>query len=551
MLTQDSVRTDATRAPMIGTASVLVPMPISRLIPIVLAFACVLLTTERSHAQPAAEYESRIERALACVPADADLCLAISHARALRQTLPGRFVEDAIETFSEDDDGALQRVLSAFGLDPGTAFDSLFGREVILVIRTGDDGRRAWAVRSEVSIKTLRTLRRALSPSPRDVVGGQPIFAVENGRFSLAIDRTNFGATITLAPASNDTLLRAMLDVQPSDGLLGRDVFPFSGKSLTDADALLYVDLTRFASPGMTPDEPMQGPTWIALSAEAQDAGIGIAARITAPDIAGPAGMPFRPWATSWFEDLQGDALLVMLDRTNNEVLEALLGDPERGTPGLLPWTLPVEVSALATHRAAAIIREGSGGTLEAALALETDDVRALADAIDGALPTLVDPDAVLFNGVPISAMRTASVPAPAPLLSKDGSANLAWTFRVCSDCNENQQTGWWSVGLGASTVSRLGRTLVADPEPTTQDHLPWLGMGVVRPAKLLDTISRAGLALGPEGRLLARIDELRWHEIRTGSDSSIAALTITLTPEGTRDTGPVTRTIAGERPAR
>jgi hypothetical protein len=115
-----------------------------------------------------------------------------------------------------------------------------------------------------------------------------------------------------------------------------------------------------------------------------------------------------------------------MLDRTNNEVLEALLGDPERGTPGILPWKLPVEVGALATHRAAAIIRAGSGGTLEAAMALETDDVRALADAIDATLPALVDPDAALFNGVPISAMRTASVPVPSPLLSKDGTANLA-----------------------------------------------------------------------------------------------------------------------------
>jgi hypothetical protein len=242
---------------MIGTPSVPVPMSISRLIPIVLALACVLTTPCVSRAQQ--EYDSRIERALACVPGDADLCLAISHARALRQTAPGRFVEDVIEAFSEGDDGTLQRVLASFGLDPETSFDSLFGREVILVLRTGDDGRRAWAVRSEVSIKTLRALRRALSPSPRDVVGGQPIFAVENGRFSLAIDRTNFGATITLAPASNDTLLRAMLDVQPSDGLLGRDVFPFSGRSLTDADALLYVDLTRFAALGMTPDEPMPG----------------------------------------------------------------------------------------------------------------------------------------------------------------------------------------------------------------------------------------------------------------------------------------------------
>ncbi|MEM1424360.1 MAG: hypothetical protein AAGH64_10195 [Planctomycetota bacterium] len=527
---------------MIGSLCVQGVMRTTRLIPLLVALLCAPVWAQDRDDTP-------IERALASVPADVDLCLSVSSASELRPTPAGRFVERAIRTFAGEDEGTIGRIVGSLGLPRDDAFDLLFGRQVILVMRSSAGGASAWAVRSEVSRSTLDTLRDALEPSPRDVVRGRPVHSVERGRFSLAFERSPFGATILLAPSTNDRLLREMLDAQPDGGLLERDVFPLSGRSLTDADALIFADLASLtrAAPGDTDAEPE--PRWVALSAHANDSQISLAAKLTAPDIAGPAEIPFRPWASEWFDELSADALFLMLDRTNNELLSTLLGDAETGTPGLLPLRLPVEVQALATHRAAAVLRTGARGELEGALALETDDVRALADAIDAAMPALLPGGTPSFRGVPIAAIRSTNVPTPVPLLGKNGNANIAWNFRVCSDCNEDQETGWWSVGLGATTVSRLGRTLVSDVnEQETRADLPWLGMGLVRPSKLIALASDAGLRFGPEGDLFASVELLKWHEIRTGSDSSIAALTLVLTPSAPAGEPDAPSSIAVER---
>ncbi len=495
----------------------------TRSIPLLFVLACALFgRVPALHAQG-----STLAEALARVPSDAAFCLSVSHGAELRDTVPGRFVEDAIAVFSgEGEDTELERILNAFGLPAGDAFDELLGRSLVLVIRMDNDGRATWAVRTDVSRRTLRRLRAQLTPTPREVVGGQPLFGVEDGRFTMGIEETPLGGTVTLAPAQNDSLLRAMLKPQADGGLLKLDVFPLSASRVSDADALLYADLTKFPLFNARADA---GPMWVGLSVTVQGDGLGMTARLTAPDLAGPQDVPFRPWRTERFEALDDDnALFVMLDRTNNEVLEMLLGNPEKGEPGLLPWRLPIEVTALATHRAACIVSAGKNGTLEAALALESDDVRALADSIDKALPKLINPNSRRLNGIPVSAMRTAKVNTISPLLGKDGTSNLAWTFRVCSDCNDTQETGWWSVGLGPSTVSRLGRALTIDEDAFDQEpEMPWIGIGLVRPGRLLDTISTAGLRIGAEGVLVSRIEELRWHEIRTGSDSSIAAITL------------------------
>ena len=478
-----------------------------------------------------ARQATALEKALASVPADVDVCLSVSDASALRATPAGRFVEQALGTFAGGDNGAFERLLSSLGLPRDEAFDLLFGRGVILVSRTGADGVNAWAVRCEVSRSTLDALRRALEPSPRDAVRGRPIYSVERGRFSLAFERTRGGATLLLAPSSGEALLKEMLSVPEGNGLLGREVFPNSGAALAQADALFFADLGRVAVPEASGQLLEAEPRWIALAANTKGRTVSISARLQAPDIAGPAEVPFRPWATQRFEELGEDALLVMLDRTNNDVLETLLGDSANGVPGLLPFPLPVEVRALATHRAAAIVRKGAGDTLEGALALETDDVRALADAIDTAMPGLLGSDAS-YAGLPISAMRSTRILAPTPLLGKGGEARFAWNFRVHAECNDDQETGWWSVGLGASTVSQLGRSLVTEVDASNAPDLPWLGMGLVRPAELVSLATNAGLRLGEEGALLSRVELLKWHEIRTGSDSSIAAMTLRLTDD-------------------
>ena len=521
----------ATFQAIAGTAIVPKTMRSTYLIPTIVALLLTLLVSSQ---RALAQNDQEIARALSCVPNDVGICISIKDAAALRETASGAFIEDTITLFATGEGNAIERVLSSVGLKPHEAFDRLLGRSVVLAIRTDDDGETQWAVRSNVSLNTLRMLKRAIAPTPRSIAGGTPLFGLEDGRFSMAIQENDTGAVLTLAPASNDTLLRQMLKPQADKGILGCDVFPLHASRLGEPDALCFINFGHFQEPddeGVIP----HGDSWIAVAATEQGNAINMTARLTAHNLAGPADAPFRPWPTQWFNELDHDASVVILDRTNNEVLEMLLGDPEQGTPGLLPWDLPDEVSVLATHRAAFVVRNGKKGDLEAAIALESDDIGALADAVDSAMPALIGCNQQTFSGLPVAAVRTCTVPSLTPLLGDGQHAQLAWNFRVGDVCNDHQNTGWWSVGLGASTVTRLGRTLASEPGPGDEQEWPWISMGVIRPARLLEAAAGVGLRLGAEGELLSRVSELRWNEVRTGSNSSIAVFALELGPEPAR----------------
>lgn len=472
--------------------------------------------------------EDGLTHALRAVPADADFCLAVRDGASLRRTVPGRFIRDAFETFAPRneatrDASTFATVVRSLGLESeDDPFDRLLGTSFVFVMRRADDGELGWALRSDVSKNTFAILRRELAPAPREVVNGRTLYSVEDGRFRMFVDRSEEGATLTIAPADSDALLREMLRAAGDESLTRRGVFPGSDTLLDEADALCYADLSALSD---EPDD--RGPAWVGLTANVHDTQVAITALVRAPDLAGPADMPFRPWPARWFNELEPNAIALAFDRTNSEMLELVLGAPDEGRKGILPWQLPAEVSVFASHRAAAYVRARKGGGLDMALAMETDDVRALANAIDNAMPELLACDERTYVGLPVSAVRTCDVDAVTPLIGDRGQAQLAWNFRIAGDCNEDQESGWWAVGLGPSAVSALGRALSLEPLVPEEQQLPLISKGVVRPSLLISAARDAGLDFGVEGALVARIHEVSWDEVFAGSDMGLAAITL------------------------
>ena len=156
-------------------------------------------------------------------------------------------VMDDPATMLLSEDGAMSRgTLSALGLMPNTrrawralsdtlgltsddAIRTLLSGRVSLFLDWNDDARSAdaapfpamlaqldtrWVVSARIPTDTLDTLSRRLKPVPRDIVDGVLIYAIEQGRFSLAIlppETPGAQARLLLAPKSASRTLELAL----------------------------------------------------------------------------------------------------------------------------------------------------------------------------------------------------------------------------------------------------------------------------------------------------------------------------------------------------
>lgn len=180
---------------------------------------------------------------------------------------------------------AWEALADTFGAPKDDTIRSLLSKQVIVV---WDGFERAdpktegltesidtrWTLICKVEPEYLREIRKSLRPVKRDIVSNRPVYAIEQGRYRLAlIDAIAPGepASVLLAPRSGAELLNAVLshydaNPQPPMASVTRNREPMlaelSAQHAASADAswtfafIARLDILRFLVPESTPGQP-------------------------------------------------------------------------------------------------------------------------------------------------------------------------------------------------------------------------------------------------------------------------------------------------------
>lgn len=180
---------------------------------------------------------------------------------------------------------AWEALADTFGAPKDDTIRSLLSKQVIVVwdgFERADPNTEGltesidtrWALICKVEPEYLREIRKSLRPVKRDIVSNRPVYAIEQGRYRIAlIDATAPGepASVLLAPRSGAELLSAVLthyDATPQPPMAsvtkGREpmLAELSAQHAASADAswtfafIARLDILRFLVPQGAPDQP-------------------------------------------------------------------------------------------------------------------------------------------------------------------------------------------------------------------------------------------------------------------------------------------------------
>jgi len=138
------------------------------------------------------------------------------------------------------------------------------------------------------------------------------------------------------------------------------------------------------------------------------------------------------------------------------------------------------------------------------------------------------------FEQMPPTAVRSVDVSqliGSMRPLGWEAGPHVTWGSRVERHaCNAGQHHGWWTVGIGPAAVQELGRSLVADDGARRDDaagnarglggadsSLPWLSLGMIRPAALIERLESSGVAMPPLVLPLRDVREVSWQALEAG----------------------------------
>lgn len=122
-------------------------------------------------------------------PSASDVVLVIDAATALVSTPEGGATLGLLRELGLFAGTAIawNELAGTLGMRPEEALEAIAGRRVTLMIRQETPERPlGWAMVTRVSVETERLLRARLRPVPKRMADGQPVLALEGGRFLLA-----------------------------------------------------------------------------------------------------------------------------------------------------------------------------------------------------------------------------------------------------------------------------------------------------------------------------------------------------------------------------
>lgn len=485
------------------------------------------------------------------MPRSAELIVVFEGAAALRRSALWEALIPALGDTSALAD-TWTRLAQTLGWTPEETFDRVLGSRVALVVQglpdhagflggvgdgPADAGAEArWALISEVSADTERRLLERLAASPRNIVQGCQLLAVERGTYELAIYRPRGQAEakprsmLILAEAKNAALLDEMIGVL-TDGAAA----PMRGTpahralvGLGRADVAVLYRWPQSAGDAWSDYASVairreHGETW-STSLSVHDAAL-------APDL-----LKIPVGSDAAFHALGEDALAVIVEtRVSGGDQDAPESDPAGVVLRMLG--IPPPVQERLGPRQVLVVAENSppgrsAAGMSVAVALELMDIPGAAPECDRYLALLASslegedetgqgvgvPD---FGGVAPGAVR--SVPlrctpgslcrllcGDAPPAEMRGDA--AWTF---AETGQAPGHGWWVIaaapgGTDEEGAAGLVRRVTADLMRGPSDagaQARWISQGMLRPVAILRRLG----ATAPAQEILGRLRELSW----------------------------------------
>ncbi|TVQ62178.1 MAG: hypothetical protein EA378_06885 [Phycisphaerales bacterium] len=491
------------------------------------------------------------------IRAEAAAVVAIQQAAELRTQPAGRaalrMVQDA--GWLDRTAGAWAELARTLELDPDAAFDALFGRRAVLILEPeaapaprGRPSGPAWVLISELDADVAARLRRGLRPAPRGVLAGRPLFAVEQGRYELAIARLDRGRSLLLlAPAGRGSILEAALHAHAPEGRREANAAEPVAQSparaegvkpgLTSADlvaqlrelgrgevhaafrlgdaAVAGIGVVRGdefqavvrSSPGLlwAPRDCCIGYTlWPAdivhaIPDNAVLAAFGVRDRVN-PALNVPALLPLLPGRA-------GDELPAFLERLRGRV--ALLLTEHPGEPGETDTPCPPAPIALDLLAEIDQLEPGAvaGDRAMAAFAALARGLALLNP--DNPTPVAQPTD---FEGRFPAAVRAAPLPSQTQRFGEH--PTLRWVYRASQNPGpggQDHRTGWWAARLGHADG---GNPAMTDLGPQAAQSGPGVivSFGRARPDRLAATLEDIGLTdLGGIVPAMTWIERLDW----------------------------------------
>lgn len=517
-----------------------------------LAAVLLLLLHAPASAQPGTPYAAAV-----ALPSQAEVALILDGASRIRTSPAGKTLSAALADSGllAESNRAWDDLARVLGLHREDALDALLGRRVVLVM-TGlrPDSVSGWAIASQVSPETERRLRAGLGASPRQVVAGQPILSVEQGRYELASavfrdasaspllredERAGPVAIVLLAPSGSSSLFDAMLPL-----VQGKVALTPFGQSINPAAAHRPCDGLLIAR---LPAAKGRGDRYAAVALHAHPNAwsadtIAWPARLWLPGVElERVGM----WSRRAFDVISKDALVTVVGTLGSE------GPPRElialtGTAAGMAWpdgldTPPAGRAMLSVHCSDPDSGDPLG--LSISVAVQVRDIEASAKACDRAVARSLtvagrDGFAPDFDGFLPGAIRTAEVS-----IAPGRTTTVAWAFeRDAVPCHPDMpRSGWWVMTLGptgdapprCTAVVRKIASAITVREDTAGARRR-LSLGVVRPAQAVAFVTRRDdLPSGPFS-LLRAIDMAEWDAWIEG-DTIRAESVIHFTPAQTR----------------
>jgi hypothetical protein len=423
-------------------------------------------------------------------------------------------------------------------MDEGRAFDELLGRRVVFAQQAAKDpaATSPWVVISLVSNETEVMLRNRLNPAPRGVEQGITVLALEDGRFWLATAAGKHSATVMLAPASAPQLFEDMLATLGRGierSLLGSKMGEDLRSIQRGAGALMFAkhrdDHGRLVLIGVGAKRSQDGmEVGVLLRSGAiaeQVASVGESSRAIFDSIS----------MTSYFTAVEWS-------------LPDLLGAMGIDLPAMPLWPVFKNFEGMKWVGARRVytIAPRDGGGLKGAIALETDDVSALAPPGDRLIAQMlkgmwgyeegaaVDVATLDFEGKFPDAVREVDFSKSHAGKSLEPwlkDARLAWGYPSA----EGERSGWWVIGLGSPLVESMATTL-KDETRAAGAKLPWVSLGIVRPAALVGEARAAGWPIPPEMthalEVAEGVESLEWALMRSDGGSIRGQASLRFGPE-------------------
>lgn len=521
------------------------------------ALGCVLLLLV-PRAAACAEHAPTPAEAAMLAPASADAVIVIDGAAAIAESAEGRAVTRVLAEYQLFTATALawSELAGALGMAPDEALRAVAGRRIVLVVRGETVGRPAgWALLTRVSPATEGLLRKRLKPVPKRLVEGQPVLALENGRFLLATrrpdrkparqgDKAETDAVVLIAPADTPDLFDACLPLladKPAARAIAQDPRA-AGLAATPGSDVYALWRPR------EHDEPGAARHVLSIAASRDGDGGWRLALAMSPALLGEEdGVRTSAIPRPLFERMAEQAVVaIAAPLSDARDRGGLFGRVAfRFFSDIAPQFSGGGVIALRSREPAPDGRPR--GELFIAAAVKDDPEQPA--RIDAGVASMLDRlarsptptgDAPDFAGAFPEAVREASLPPRAlslfgPLVGDP--PMIRWCYRGFGDAPEDGAGArWWLAHIVAETSTSDGsalRTIASSVVTDPEDPRPpaYATVGTVRPARLFDMLTGPLLAVARPLTPLRWIDEARWWASLSPDGLLRGGATITFVP--------------------